>query len=276
MKRYPIVFSIASSDCSGGGGIQSDTKTISALGAYAASAITAITVQNTLGIKSIYALPSNVIRGQIEAIMEDMWPDVVKIGSINDVDTAALIADCMRKYHPEYVVYDPTFLGAHESIQIKNDILTKIQEILFPYANLVTINIEEIKILTGMQIARKEDLMKAARNMSERYKIPVLAKGHHLLGAYTYDVLYIPDGENWEFIGPRIETNNTHGSSSTFTAAIATYLALGEKLNNAVRKAREFLQEAIERGKDVNTGHGRGPLCHNWNPVEMHIYGNEK
>lgn len=273
MKRYPVIFSIAGSDSTGGAGIQADIKTISALGAYAASALTSIMVQNTVGIDNILIVPEDIIRRQIELIMEDMWPDVVKIGLVNSLSTAHVIADCLRKYHPEYVVYDPVLEPVEGFNLFDKETFKAACDELFPYTNLITLNIPEIETITDIQVHSKEDLKEATKKVAEKYLIPVLGKGYNLLDNNTYDVLYVPDGDKWEYIGSYIDSPNTHGASTSFSAAIATYLALGEKLNEAIRLAREYIQKAIDTGKDVYVGRGKGPICHTWNPVKMQIYG---
>ena len=275
MKRYPIVFSIASSDCMGGAGTQADIKTVSALGAYAATAITAITVQSSKAIKTVYPLPADIIRQQIEAVMEDIRPDVVRIGAVNDIESVRTIADCLRKYHPTYVVFDFILLRIDGKRIPGDDTIAVIQKELFPFTNLITMSLYEAEALAKMKITTKEELREAAKKLAENIRIPILLKGANLLDNQTYDVVYIPDGEKWEYIAPRLDNLNVLSVSCTFSSAIATFLALGFELNIAVMKAREYLHEAIERGKDINFGKTTGSICHSWNPVQMQIYGND-
>jgi len=273
MKRYPIVFSIAGSDSKGGAGIQADIKTISALGAYAATAVTAIIDQTSTKVRTTYPIPNEIIEHQIKSVMEDLWPDVVKIGLIGDIDAARTIADSLRKYHPEYVVYDPVMISLDGVRVLDDETIKVINDELFPYTNLISLNLHEATLMTGIQINNKEDLRYAAKKLSEKCRIPIFLKGSNMLDNQTYDVLYIPDGESWEYIAPKLENVNVYGASCTFTSGIATYLALGYELNIAVMKAREFMYEAIERGKGIVIGHEAAPICHSWNPVKMQVYG---
>ena len=149
MERHPVILSIAGSDCSGGAGIQADIKTISALGGYAASAITAVTVQNTLGVRAVHAIPPEIVCGQIEAVMEDLQPVAVKIGMVNDIQIVHVIADCIRKYSPEHIIYDPVMVSTSGRKLMTDEAIEEIKKKLLPLVTLVTPNIDEAKVLTG-------------------------------------------------------------------------------------------------------------------------------
>jgi hydroxymethylpyrimidine/phosphomethylpyrimidine kinase len=158
MERHPVILSIAGSDCSGGAGIQADIKTISALGGYAASAITAVTVQNTLGVRAVHAIPPEIVCGQIEAVMEDLQPVAVKIGMVNDIQIVHVIADCIRKYSPEHIIYDPVMVSTSGRKLMTNEAIEEIKKKLLPLVTLVTPNIDEAKVLTGKSIQNTQDM----------------------------------------------------------------------------------------------------------------------
>lgn len=269
MKRYPIVFTIAGSDCIGGNGAQADIKTISALGAYAASAITALTVGNTTGLKSLFAIPQETIKKQIETVMEDIIPDVVKIGLLNDVETIRTVGDCLRKYHPRYVVYDPVMLNPEGIRFMLKDNIEIIRNELLPYIHMLVINCQEAEVLCGFPITDVEDMRTAAELFTQRYRTTILIKSGDRYKDKLYDVLRTYADEEWVFEGDMIFTRNSHGASCTFTSAIATFLALGDKMHEAVSKAREFVRKAIQYGDDVFIGHGSGPVCPTFAPEKM-------
>lgn len=275
MKRYPIVFSITGSDSIGGAGTQADIKTISALGAYAASAVTAITVRNTTGLKSIHSVPQESIKEQIEAVMEDIIPDIVKLGLLNDIETIRTVADCIRKYHPQYVVYDPIILDSGGARFMTDEVHKVIEKELLPFVNLVILNRREAELLTGIETGTIEKVKAAATALNNRYRISVLIKGGNLCGCNMCDILRTPADEEWIFKDARIESPNTHGAGCTFSAAIATYLALGHSIHEAVSKGKDFVSKAILHGKDIFIGSGEGPVCHTYAPSQMKVFGYE-
>ena len=162
MERHPVILSIAGSDCSGGAGIQADIKTISALGGYAASAITAITVQNTLGVRAVQSISPDMVRGQIEAVMDDLQPVAIKIGMINDIQIVRVISDCLQKYSPAYVVYDPVMVSTSGKKLMTDEAIEEIKKELLPLVTLITPNIDEAKVLTGKSIHNIQDMQAAA------------------------------------------------------------------------------------------------------------------
>lgn len=273
MKRYPIVFSITGSDSIGGAGAQADIKTISALGAYAASAITAITVRNTTGLKAIHSVPQDSIKEQIEAVMEDIIPDIVKLGLLNDVETIRTVADCVRKYHPQYVVYDPIILDPEGFRFMPDEVIEVIEEELLPFVNLVVINRREAELLTKLEVDSVDKVKEAAKILNKKFRLSVLIKGGNLCGCNMCDILRTPADEEWIFKGSKIDSLNTHGAGCTFSAAIATYLALGNNIQEAVSKGKEFVRGTIMHSKDVSLGSGEGPVCHNFSPSPMTLFG---
>ena len=262
MERHPVILSIAGSDCSGGAGIQADLKTISALGGYAASAITAVTVQNTLGVRAVHAIPPEIVCGQIEAVMEDLQPVAIKIGMVNDIQIVHVIADCIRKYSPEHIIYDPVMVSTSGRKLMTNEAIEEIKKELLPLVTLVTPNIDEAKVLTGKSIQNTQDMLEAAKQLSDSYQIHILIKGGHLEGDQMCDLLYSPDHTYYIYEEKKIESKNLHGTGCTLSSAIASYLAKGYSMKESIRHAKEYITHAIIAGKDLNIGHGNGPLWH--------------
>lgn len=273
MRTYPCILTIAGSDCSGGAGIQADIKAISALGAYAASAITAITVQNTCGVTGIHPVPPAYVKGQIEAVMEDIHPQAIKIGMINDTRIVEVIAESLQKYRPRFVVFDPVMVSTSGCKLMEDEAIEAITTRLIPLATLITPNLSEAEILAGQKINTVEDMQRQAKKMLGLGCKGVLIKGGHLEGGQMCDVLQTADEDHPHlFTAPKVESRNTHGTGCTLSSAIATYLALGESVPQAVEKAKQYVYSGIESGKDVCIGHGHGPLNHFHSPVPMHIF----
>lgn len=272
MKKYPIILSIAGSDSSGGAGIQADLKAISALGAYGATAITAITVQNTTGVRSIHAIPSEYVRGQIEAVMDDIMPDAIKIGMINDIEIVHVIAESIRKYHPQHVVFDPVMVSTSGCKLVEDNAIEALTKELMPLTDLITPNLDEAIVLTGKKIRDLKEMEIASKKLLAFGSKAVLVKGGHLSGENMYDVLQLKDREKpYIFTGQHVESKNVHGTGCTLSSSIATFLAYGLDMPEAVSKAKEYVANAIDAGKDIMIGHGNGPLNHFYNPTKMHI-----
>lgn len=250
MKTYPVVLSIAGSDCSGGAGIQADIKTISALGAYAASVITAVTVQNTRGVKAVHIVPAEIVQGQIEAVMEDLCPDALKIGMVSEPALVKIIAGCLLKYPHCPIVYDPVMVSTSGRKLMAEDAIQLIKEELFPLTSLITPNLDETEVLTGKKITTAEEMKEAARQLSEEYHTAVLVKGGHLEGNEMQDVLFT-DGNAYIYKEKKIESRNLHGTGCTLSSSIATYLALGLPMDQAVGKAKSYVSKAIDAGKEI-------------------------
>jgi hydroxymethylpyrimidine/phosphomethylpyrimidine kinase len=262
----PIVFSIAGSDCSGGAGIQADLKTISALGGYAAAAITAVTVQNTLGVQSVAPMAPSVIAAQVEAVMSDLRPQAVKIGMIPDAASAAALVQALRPYGAPTqlpVVCDPVMISTSGRRLMAADTVAVLTSELFPLCRLITPNLPEAEALSGTQLPSVEAMEQAGRALAARFGCAVLVKGGHLSGREMCDVLCHQDLIHFErFTSPRVETPNLHGTGCTLSSAIATYLASGHSLSDAVRQAKAYVQAAILRGRALHVGSGNGPLGH--------------
>lgn len=259
----PIILSIAGSDCSGGAGIQADIKTISALGGYAASVITAITVQNTLGVQAVHPLPAGIVRAQIEAVLDDLHPKAIKIGMVHNADLVHVIADCISTYHPEFVVYDPVMISTSGRRLMTEETIQTIKEKLFPLCTLLTPNLSEASLLYGCPISTTTEMEQAAQELSHLYHTSILIKGGHLEGNEMCDILCNQASTACTlYAHPKIDSHNLHGTGCTLSSAIATYLAYNNCLEKAVSLAKAYINTAISNGKNLQIGNGNGPLWH--------------
>lgn len=261
-------FSIAGSDPSGGAGIQADLKTIAALGGYGAAAITALTIQNTQGVKEVYPVHSGVVSEQISAVCEDLHPDVLKIGMVATVENVYAIAGALRRFRPSQVIYDPVLASTAGQKLISDEALEAIREELFPVCSLITPNLDEAEKLTGLTVRDEEQMHKAARVLQQQGCRSVLIKGGHLQGKEMTDLLFTSE-QTYRFSAQRIDSANLHGTGCTFSSAISTCIALGHTLPDAVKRAKDYLTQTIQMGRDARTGNGNGPLCHSADPVKM-------
>ena len=269
MKTYPRILTIAGSDSGGGAGIQADLKTFAALGTFGMTAITAITAQNTRGVTAIQGLTPEIIGAQIDAVFDDIGVDAVKIGMLHAPQIVRVVADRLRKYRPKTVILDPVMVATSGAKLIEDETISVLMKELFPLADLVTPNLDELVILSGGAAITSPDHMEtAARNLLKTGCKAVLAKGGHLSGEMLTDI-FVSNSETRRMQSPRIETHNLHGTGCTLSSAIAAYCGLGESLSDAITHARAFIREAIAQGADVKTGHGHGPLNHGWGPLVM-------
>ena len=272
-KKYPCIVSIAGSDCSGGAGIQADIKTISALGGYAATVITALTAQNTMGVSGIYPVPSAFVTQQIQAVMEDICPSSMKIGMINHVEIVESIAQAINHYQPQHVVLDPVMVSTSGCKLISDEAITAITRQLIPITEIITPNLSETEILTGIHAHDQETMYQAAKILLSQGCKAALIKGGHLEGNRMCDLLLTQESETpYLFEAPKVESKNTHGTGCSLSSAIATFLALEYPLPIAVEKAKEYVYQGIMAGKDVQIGNGHGPLNHFFAPQPMHIF----
>ncbi|HZE90627.1 MAG TPA: bifunctional hydroxymethylpyrimidine kinase/phosphomethylpyrimidine kinase [Rhizobacter sp.] len=267
---YPKVLSIAGSDSCGGAGIQADLKTIGALGCYGMTAITAITVQNTLGVSAIHSVPPEILGGQIDAVLGDMGAEAVKIGMLHMPEIVHVVGQALDRHQVRQVVLDPVMVATSGDRLIAEDTVSVLVRELFPRATVVTPNLDEAALLLGRAIHGVEDLTQAARALLALGAKAVLLKGGHLAsGNIVVDVL-VTAGDGWHwFESPRVVTRNLHGTGCTLASAIAAQLALGQPLLQAVQSARDYVLAAIQSGADVQTGHGHGPLNHGHAPKPM-------
>ena len=266
MKRYVTALTIAGSDPSGGAGMQADLKTFSALGVYGTTAITAVTVQNTQSVKYVHTLPPQVVYDQIVGVMEDLCVDAVKIGMVNDADTLDAIVRALSERKPKFLVVDPVMVSTSGCALMQPDALAIMKERLLPMADLVTPNLPEAWTLAGTDTSVDE----AAQKILELGVKALLIKGGHAEGKTKTDYLYINNGggvKRVEFTSETVETKNTHGTGCTLSSAIAAFAARGCGLEDAVRKAKDYLTGALKAGADVVVGKGHGPVCHFFKPA---------
>ena len=252
------VLSIAGSDCSGGAGIQADLKTMTMNGVYAMSAITALTAQNTTGVQGIYEVSPDFLGMQIDSIFTDIRPDAVKIGMVSSVELIEIIAEKLKEYKAENIVIDPVMVATSGSALMKNNAVSALAEKLLPLAAVVTPNIPEAEILSEMKIENEKDMEEAAKKIGDTYGCAVLVKGGHSINDAN-DLLYHDGTYKW-FYGKRIHNPNTHGTGCTLSSAIASNLAKGYSLEDAVKKAKAYISGALSAMLDL--GAGSGPMDH--------------
>ena len=250
--------SIAGSDSSGGAGIQADIKTMTMNGVYAMTAITALTAQNTTGVRAIQEVSPVFLKAQIDAVFEDIFPDAVKIGMVASSDLIKVIAERLRFYEPGNIVVDPVMVATSGSSLMKTDAVKTLCQELLPLAALVTPNIPEAQILAEQEITDENDMLAAAKAIGDRYGCAVLLKGGHSVSDAN-DLLYVDDEFLW-FYGKRIHNPNTHGTGCTLSSAIAANLAKGYGLEAAVERAKAYISGALAAMLDL--GHGSGPMNH--------------
>lgn len=289
--KYYTALTIAGSDSCGGAGIQADIKTMSALGVYASSAITAITVQNTKGVYGIQNVEPEIVKGQIEAVMDDIHPDAIKIGMVNDCDTIRAITETLKKYEDlfQHLVIDPVMVSTSGCRLMQEDALEIFIEELLPLASLLTPNIPEAEILAGRKIQNVDDIRKAAASIIQLGCNNVLIKGGHFEGTEKMDYLF-ENKQHQEankqehtgdiretaiYKGATVNTCNTHGTGCTLSSAITSYLARGYNMEEAISSAKAYLSDAIEAGKDVKIGEGHGPVNHFHAPQKLYILTDE-
>ena len=257
-ETMKTALSIAGSDSSGGAGIQADMKTMSAHGVYAMTAITALTAQNTTGVTGIFEVTPEFLSDQLDAVFTDIFPDAVKIGMVSSAALIRVIAQKLTDYKARHIVVDPVMVATSGSKLIQDEAIDTLKNALLPIAELVTPNIPEAEILSGMEIRCPQDMEQAARAISETYRCAVLLKGGHDLNDAN-DLLYKDGMATW-FRGRRIDNPNTHGTGCTLSSAIASNLACGMELEDAVRNAKAYISGAL--AAMLNLGKGRGPMNH--------------
>ncbi|GAC1665400.1 MAG: bifunctional hydroxymethylpyrimidine kinase/phosphomethylpyrimidine kinase [Candidatus Limnocylindrales bacterium] len=260
-RARPRALTIAGSDSGGGAGIQADLKTFSAFGVYGASAITAITAQNTLGVQAIHEVPADVVAAQIDAVLSDIGADAVKTGMLFSAAIIEVVADRLRAHGVSRLVVDPVMVAKSGDRLLRDDAVAALRELLLPLAEVVTPNTDEARVLAGIDVVDQGSAREAARRIHALGPRHVIVKGGHLDGLTSDDLVF--DGERFEVLaGRRITTRHTHGSGCTFSAAIAAGLAAGCSPLEAAQAARAFVQGAIEHAEPIGAGHG--PLNHLW------------
>ena len=256
--KMKTALTIAGSDCSGGAGIQADLKTMTMNGVYAMSAVTALTAQNTTGVRAIQETTPDFLSKQLDAVFEDIYPDAVKIGMVASSELICVIADRLSYHKAKNVVVDPVMVATSGSSLMKTDAVQTLAEKLLPVATLVTPNIPEAQVLSGKAIESKEDMLSAAKFIGDTYGCAVLLKGGHSINDAN-DLLYANGKMVW-FEGRRIDNPNTHGTGCTLSSAIASNLAKGYDLVMSVQKAKAYISDALSAQLDL--GKGSGPMNH--------------
>lgn len=269
-KRYYKVLTIAGSDSGGGAGIQADIKTVSAMGCYAASAITAITVQNTLGVQAVHPVPMDIIEGQIDCVLTDIGADAIKIGMLHSAEVVGLVADIIEKYQIKNVVLDPVMVSTSGHRLIEEDAVEVIKQRLMPLARVVTPNIPEAEILAGCHISSEHQFEEVVSKISAYGNISVMLKAGHLSGEYLVDYFYNAEERSiTKLPSKRVDTRNTHGTGCTLSSAFAAALAKGEDLTTAAISAKKYIEQAIISGAEYEIGKGHGPVNHGFNPIKI-------
>ena len=269
-QRYARVLSIAGSDSGGGAGIQADLKTFAALGCYGMTAITALTAQNTQGVSGIHAVPPAFLKAQIQAVVEDIGVDAVKLGMLHAPEVVEVVAWAIDHYQLPNVVLDPVMIATSGDRLITDKAVQALVQELFPRAVVVTPNLDEAALLVGHTIDGIDALDAAASELLALGARAALLKGGHLQGPEVVDVLAQPGGDGvvfHRFASTRISSRNLHGTGCTLSSAIAAHLALGQSLPDAVALARAYVLGAMQAGAGVVVGLGHGPLNHGFAPV---------
>lgn len=261
--KYNRVLTIAGSDSGGGAGIQADLKAISACGCFATSAITAITAQNTVGVTDIHAIPTETLKNQIKAVLEDIGTDAVKIGMLHSSETVIAVNDCLKEFNIKNIVLDPVMVATSGDPLLQEEAINTLKTVLIPNARVITPNIPEAELLLGRKINSQSDLPKFAKELSMDGKVSVLLKAGHLSDDELIDIFYNAEtDETIELKSNRVNTKNTHGTGCTLSSSMAAFLALGFDLNEAAKRAKNYINNAIIKGKDYEIGEGHGPVHH--------------
>lgn len=259
--KMKTALTIAGSDCSGGAGIQADIKTMTMNGVYAMSAITALTAQNTTGVSNISEVTADFLKDQLDMIFTDIVPDAVKIGMVANSELIKTITERLKFYKAKNIVVDPVMVSTSGADLMHNEVISTMKDYLLPLATLITPNIPEAEVLSGMGIANEEDMLKAAIYLNQTYGCAVLLKGGHSIN--DANDLLCKDNEIKWFYGKRIANPNTHGTGCTLSSAIAANLAKGYTLETAIQRAKDYISGALAFMLDL--GKGSGPMNHAFN-----------
>lgn len=262
-NHFPCVVSIAGTDPSGGAGIQADIKSISATGSYAASVITVLVSQNTLGVDAIYPISPDFVANQIDSVFNDLHISAVKIGMLYSRDIIEVVLSAIKKYKPNNIVLDPVIMAKDKSLLLKLSDLEFLKDQLFPNTHIITPNLMEAEYISSEKISSLEHMEDAAKRISEQYQTNVLIKGGHLEGNQSSDVLFtLNKSQTTWFHSKRVYTNNTHGTGCSLSSAIASYLAQHYSLEESVNLAKSYLSKAIKGGSKIQIDQGNGPVDH--------------
>lgn len=270
MRQYVKCLTIAGSDSGGGAGIQADLKTMSAIGVYGMSAITAVTAQNTVKVNNIYPIPSDIVALQINSVIEDIGCDTVKIGMLYSADIVKAVASELKKFSPKNIVLDPVLISTSNCELNKENCIEAIINYLIPICSLITPNFDECYKLTGIKPSNWKNVHLAAKKFIGYGAKAVLIKGgHNIKGKYSTDYLLTDKGFEYYYKSVAINTTNLHGTGCTLSSAIASYLALGYNLHESIVKAKRYISNAIKHGTNIATGQGCGPINHFYSPKKL-------
>lgn len=265
MDNLKTALTIAGSDSSGGAGIQADLKTMTSLGVFGMSAITSLTAQNTTGVSGLFPVDAEFIRKQIDAVFQDIPPDAIKIGMLYSSELIIEIANKLKEYKAKNVVLDPVMVATSGAKLLQDDAIETLKNDLFPLVDVITPNIPESEIISNMEIVDEKGMEIAAKEIFDKYNVKVLLKGGHSINDAN-DLLYDGNEMIW-FKGNKIDNENTHGTGCTLSSAIASYIAKGLELKDAIKSAKEYISGALNA--NLNLGKGSGPLNHMWNLKEI-------
>jgi len=265
-QQYYTVLAIAGFDGSGGAGIPADIKTVSALGCYATSVLTAVPVQNTLGVHALHAIPPAVVAKQLDVLLHDIPPQAIKIGMVHTEAVVSVIASRLATFPSAPLVFDPVMVSSSGHQLMEEHTIQVVIAKLFPLTHILTPNLDEASLLANMPIETIADMRKAGQKIKDLGCSTVLLKGGHLKGNILTSIYFASDGQQYTFSFPKIETPNTHGTGCTLSSAIAAYLALGESELEAVTKAQQYVYQALLQSRNISLGKGKGPLNHFFDP----------
>ena len=266
LEQYPVVLTIAGSDSSGGAGIQADIKAASANGAFVASVITALTAQNTQGVQAVEIVSADFVGKQLDSVFSDLTVNAIKTGMLANAEIITVIAEKLKHCASIPLIIDPVMVAQSGASLLDSDAVQTLKQHLLPLATLITPNIPEAEVLLGEKITSIAQMPIAAQQLAECYQTNILLKGGHLSGELAEDFFYsYAEQKLYKFSDKRIDTNNTHGTGCSLSAAIAAYLAQGQPLVTAVKQAKTYLQQAIIAGVNKQLGKGAGPVHHFWN-----------
>ena len=263
LRQYCKVLTIAGSDSGGGAGIQADLKTFSAIGCFGMSVITALTAQNTQGVKAIHAVPPAFTVEQIEAVLSDIGADAIKIGMLYSAELIEAVAQELKKHGARKIVLDPVMVAQSGDKLLQDNAIEAIKTHLMPLADVVTPNIPEASVLCGRPLTQRSDIESAAEALAKYGSRSILIKGGHGDERKSTDLLFLTgEGRFVSLEADRIETRNNHGTGCTLSSAIASYMAKGKDIEEAVQEAKTFINQALAAGAHYKIGHGHGPVHH--------------
>lgn len=264
-KQPPISLTIAGSDSGGGAGIQADIKAMSATGSFACSVITAVTAQNTQGVSAIHSIPTDIVEAQLESVFSDMPIEAVKIGMLSDANTITMIARVLKKYQPNNIVLDPVMVATSGDVLLQSEAVNALVSDLIPLANLITPNLYEAQVLLNKEVTSlaktSAELEVSCKQVLQLGAKGVLLKGGHMNTPESTDVWATLD-TCLHFSSDRITTKNTHGTGCTLSSAITSYLAQGFDMAEAIKKAKDYITQALYFAQNYQLGQGNGPVEH--------------